>query len=295
MFADPRLFEEHRPALLSMAYSMLGDLARAEDVVQDAWVRWQRAETEAEAPKAFLMTTVARLCLDELGSARARHEEMRSDRLPEPIDLDQAGLARVEMRDRISMAFLVVLQRLTPNERAVFLLHDVFDMNHGEIASLLGKSDAACRQLLKRARENVASERRVLQTSREEQRRLLLAFMQAVATGDQSALSDVLAEDAVLIVDPGKHPEPFGRLRQVGKPVVGRRRVVALIAAFRAQERAALLEHVECTLNGQPAMISFLDGRPLAAVFLSVAEGRVRHVFFQADPDRLHRLGSSKG
>src|SRR5438067_10454353 len=122
-------------------------MAGAEDVVQDAWVRW-RGQVNVDSPKAFLLTTVARLCMDELGSARARREESRSDRLPEPVDLDRTGIGRVEMLDEISMAFMVLLQRLTPAERAVLLLHDVFDMSHAEIAGLLGKTEAACRQLL---------------------------------------------------------------------------------------------------------------------------------------------------
>src|ERR1700682_867291 len=157
MIDDAQTFEAHRPALLALAYRMLGDLARAEDTVQEAWVRWQNRQGDVDASKAFLLTTVTRLCLDELGSARARREESRSDRLPEPVDLDESGLGRVEMIDQISMAFLVLLQRLTPAERAVLLLHDVFDMRHAEIGALRGKSDAACRQLLKRARENVAN------------------------------------------------------------------------------------------------------------------------------------------
>src|SRR5438132_13741310 len=117
------MFESNRPALLALAYRMLGEVARAEDVIQEAWVRWQQRKTEVDEPKAFLITTVARLCLDELGSARARREESRSDRLPEPVDLDEAGIGRVEMLDQISMAFLVLLQRLTPAERAGLLLH----------------------------------------------------------------------------------------------------------------------------------------------------------------------------
>jgi RNA polymerase sigma-70 factor (ECF subfamily) len=291
MATDLELFEAHRPALLALAYRMLGDLSRAEDAVQDAWVRWQKREVDVDAPKAFLLTTVARLCLDELGSARARHEEVRGDRLPEPVDLDETGLARVEALDQISMAFLVLLQRLTPAERVVLVLHDVFDMSHGEIGTLLGKNDAACRQLLKRARDNVAAERRVFQTSREEHRRLLLAFAQAIATGDHATLRDVLAEDAVLVVDPGPHPARFGRLRNIGRPVVGRTRIVALIKAFQAQGGGARFDFVERTLNGQPAMIAFLDGKPLAAMLLSVADGKVRHVFYQTDPERLRHLG----
>jgi RNA polymerase sigma-70 factor (ECF subfamily) len=290
MNTDLDVFERHRASLLALAYRMLGDLGRAEDVVQDSWVRWQRREADVDAPKAFLLTTVARLCLDELGSARARHEESRSDRLPEPVDLDASGLGRVEVLDQISMAFLVLLQRLTPAERAVFLLHDVFDMSHAEIGALLGKNDAACRQLLKRARDNVAAERRVFAAPRDEHRRLLLAFVRAVGDGDPSVLRDILAEDAVLVVDPGPAEARFGKLRNIGRPVVGLRRIVALIQAFRSQEGAARFEYVERTLNGEPAVVAFLDGRPFTAVLVSVADGKVRHVFLQTDPERLRHL-----
>src|SRR5580693_7325823 len=141
MAHDAETFETHRPALLAYAYRMLGDMGRAEDMVQEAWMRWQGRQVVVDAPKAFLVTTVTRLCLDELDSARARREESRSDRLPEPVDLIDRGVGRIEALDRISMAFVVLLQRLTPAERAVFLLHEAFDLEHAEIADLLGKSE----------------------------------------------------------------------------------------------------------------------------------------------------------
>jgi RNA polymerase sigma-70 factor (ECF subfamily) len=283
-------FESHRPALLALAYRMLGEMARAEDVVQEAWVRWQR-QVEVDSPKAFLLTAVARLCLDELGSARARREESRSDRLPEPVDLDHTGIGRVEMLDQISMAFLVLLQRLTPAERAVFLLHDVFDMRHAEIAALLGKSDAACRQLLKRARENVATERRVFQTSRDEHRRLLTAFVQATTGGDQNALLDMLAEDAVLIADAGPGVVRYGRIRNIGRPVVGRRKIAALLKIIGSQTAGPAIEIQERTLNGEPAVVIFQGGRAVSAILISIAEGKVRHVFIQVDRERLSHVG----
>ncbi len=283
-------FESHRPALLALAYRMLGEMARAEDVVQEAWVHWQR-QVEVDSPKAFLLTTVARLCLDELGSARARREESRSDRLPEPVDLEHTGIGRLEMLDQISMAFLVLLQRLTPAERAVFLLHDVFDMRHAEIAALLGKSDAACRQLLKRAREHVATERRVFQTSRDEHRRLLTAFVQATTGGDQNALLEMLAEDAVLIADAGPGVVRYGRIRNIGRPVVGRRKVAALLKIIGSQTVGPAIEIQERTLNGEPAVVVFQEGRAVSAILVSVADGKVRHVFIQVDRERLSHVG----
>lgn len=289
MKTDATTFETYRPSLLSLAYRMLGDVGRAEDMVQEAWVRWQKREIEVDAPKAFLITTVTRLCLDELGSARARHEESRSDRLPEPVDLDESGIGRVEMLDQISMAFVVLLQRLTPAERAVFLLHEVFDMSHAEIAGLLQKNEAACRQLLSRARENVAAERRVLETSREEHRRLLMAFVRAVTGGEMENLNQLLAEDAVVIADGGPNGVRFGRLRNVGKPVVGRTRIISLMKAF-AKQNAGPTEVQERTLNGEPAVVAFRDGQPIAAILLSVADGQIRHIFLQLDTERLRHV-----
>jgi RNA polymerase sigma-70 factor (ECF subfamily) len=291
MLRDAETFETHRPGLLALAYRMLGDIARAEDMVQDAWMRWQNRQVEVDSPKAYLLTTVTRLCLDELDSARARHEESRSDRLPEPVDLDDNGIGRAERLDQISMAFLVLLQRLTPAERAVLLLHDVFEMSHGEIGTLLGKNDAACRQLLSRARENVAAEKRGFQTSREEHQRLLRAFVGAVNGDQHEVLLDLLAEDAVLIADAGEHGRRYGQLRNVGRPVVGRKRVAALLRAFARQDVPPTAEYRERTLNGEPAVVAFRDGRAFAVVFVSVTGGSIRRVFVQTDPERLRRLG----
>lgn len=283
-------FEAHRPALLALAYRMLGEMGRAEDVVQDAWMRWQR-QVDVDSPKAFLLTTVTRLCLDELGSARARREESRSDRLPEPVDLDLAGIGRVEMLDQISMAFMVLLQRLTPAERAALLLHDVFDLGHAEIGALLGKSDAACRQLLKRARENVAAGRRFFQTSDDEHRRLLAAFVEATTSGDQDALLEMLAEDAVLIADAGPGTVRYGRIRNIGRPVVGRRKIAALLKVIGRQRIGPPPQFRERTLNGQPAIVAYQDGRAASAILIAVADDKVRHVFLQVDARRRGHIG----
>ena len=190
---DLAVFESYRALLVALAYRMLGDLGRAEDMVQEAWLRWQGRREDADSPRAYLVTIVTRLCLNELDSAKARHEESRSDRLPEPVDLDEGGIGRLESLDQVSMAFLVVLQRLTPAERAVLLLHDVFDFAHDEIATLVGKSEAACRKLLERARQNVATEKRLFSTSQDAHRRLLGAFVQATYAGDVGALVAMLA------------------------------------------------------------------------------------------------------
>jgi RNA polymerase sigma-70 factor, ECF subfamily len=290
---DSQTFEAHRPALLALAYRMLGDMSRAEEMVQDAWLRWQRRDvtTAVGDPKAFLLTAVTRLCLDELGSARARHEENRSDRLPEPVDLKQTAIGRLEVIDQISMAFVVLLQRLTPAERAVFLLHEAFGMSHGEIATLLAKTEVACRQLLSRAREHVATEKRVFEASHEEHRRLLLAFLRAATKGEQEPLINALAEDAVLIADAGPDGGRYGRIRNFGRPVVGRTKIAALIKAFANQPVSPAPTFEERVLNGEPAIVGFRGGQAFIAIFVSVAQGRIRHIFMQGDPSRLGHLG----
>jgi RNA polymerase sigma-70 factor (ECF subfamily) len=284
-------FEVHRPALLALAYRMLGDLGRAEDVVQDAWVRWQGHTSAVETPRAFLLKVVTRLCLNEMDSARARREESRGDRLPEPVDLDRSGFGRIEMLDQVSMAFLVVLQRLTPSERAALLLHDVFDFSHRQIAELLHRTEPACRQLLARARENVAQERRVLEASADEHRRLLHAFVQASAAGEQQRLIELLADDATLVVDAGPAGGRVGRIRNVGRPVEGATKIAAFIGQV-ARADTGPREIRECRLNGEPAVVIVRDGRPYAAVLVSVAAGKIRRAFIQTDPARLTHLGA---
>ncbi len=288
---DLAVFESHRALLVGLAYRMLGDVGRAEDMVQEAWLRWEGRRDEADSPRAYLVTVVTRLCLNELDSARARHEESRGDRLPEPIDLEDGGLARVEALDRISMAFLVVLQRLTPAERAVLLLHDVLDFGHGEIAALVGKSEPACRKLLERARENVAAERRLLATSREEHRRLLGAFMAASSAGDVGALVAILAEDAVLITDGGREGRRGAGIRNLQVPLHGADGIATFLAAATARAPGGL-DAEEHDLNGQPAMVLYAGDAPFAAILLGVADGRVHRVFFHADPERLGHVGA---
>ena len=289
MTDDLATFETHRPALLSLAYRMLGELSRAEDIVQSAWMRWSERRAAVQTPRSFLLTAVARLCLDELGAARHRWEETRGTSLPEPVDLRETELARLETLDQISMAFVVLLQRLTPAERAVFLLHDVFDMGHAEIGERLGKSDAACRQLLKRARENVAEERRTLETSDQEHRRLFEAFVRAMQTGDESALELLLAEDATLVVDPGPASH-YGRIRALGGPVVGAARVLGLVRSFLEQSETEGTRYEPRLLNGQAGMVTIREGRVTSAVTLAVAAGRICGVYVQYDPSKLGRV-----
>ena len=279
--------------LVAHAYRMLGDLGRAEDIAQEAWLRWNGRQVNVDSPRAYLLTLVTRLCLNELDSAKTRREESRSDRLPEPIDLDEGGIGRVELLDQVSMAFMVALQRLTPAERAVLLLRDVFDFDYGEIAALVGRSETACRKLLERARQNVATEKRFFSTSPETHRQLLTAFTQAATTGDIDALVAMLAEDAVLITDGGPEGRRVGGVRNLRKPLHGARNVAAFVAATTTRSPNRYAEIHE--LNGQPALAFYAEDAPFAALLLGVADGRIHRVFFHADVARLRYLRARNG
>lgn len=292
--ADLAAFESHRALLVAHAYRMLGDLGRAEDTVQEAWLRWsgRHVDVEVASPRAYLVTLVTRLCINELDSAKTRREESRGDRLPEPVDLDEGGIGRVEVLDQVSMAFLVVLQRLTPAERAVLLLRDVFDFDYKEIAALVGKSEPACRKLLERARQNVATEKRLFSASPEAHQRLLTAFTEAASAGDLDALVAMLAEDAVMITDGGPEGRRVGGIRNLQAPLHGARKIAAFVAATA---RSADLEAEVHALNGQPALVFYDEDAPFAALLLAVADDRIHRVFFHADVGRLRYLGPRSG
>ena len=240
------------------------------------------------SPRAYLVTLVTRLCFNELDSAKTRHEESRGDRLPEPVDLDEGGIGRVELLDQVSMAFLVVLQRLTPAERAVLLLREVFDFDYKEIAALVGKTEPACRKLLERARQNVATEKRVFSASPEAHQRLLAAFTQAAFEGDLDALVAMLAEDAVLITDGGPEGRRVAGIRNLQAPLEGAARIAAFVVATA---RSSDLEAEVHELNGQPALVFYEGDTPFAALLLAVADDRIHRVFFHADATRLRYLG----
>jgi RNA polymerase sigma-70 factor (ECF subfamily) len=288
---DVAIFEPLRAELVALAYRMLGDVARAHEMVQETWLRWHDRKVVVESPRAFLVTILTRLCLSELTAARTRHEESRGDRLPEPVALAEGGMDRLESLEQVSMAFLVVLERLTPAERAVLLLHDAFDFTHDEIAPLVGRTPVACRKLLERARQHVAAGRRMITARRDEHARLLQAFVRATTDGDLAALVELLARDAVLITDGGAGGRTVGSIRNLQTPLVGAERIAAFLAAV-GKGGGLVLEREERELNGQPAVVFFHEGKPFGALLLGVADGRIQRVFFQGDPARLRYLGS---
>jgi RNA polymerase sigma-70 factor (ECF subfamily) len=282
-------FEESRRDLVLLAYRMLGDMGRAEDAVQDAWLRWSRTEEVVESPRAYLITIVTRLCLNELDSARARKEESRSDRLPEPV-ATRSSAEELEALDQISMALMYTLQRLTPAERAVLLLHDIFDFDHAAIGGLVGKTEPACRKLLERARKSLAEERRTLTATPDEHRRLLAAFLQASTAGDVEQLVALLADDAIMVTDGGPEGvrDAAGQ-RNLPGPLVGAARIANFVITARRRNGGNLDMELRL-LNDRPAAVFFRNGHPFAALLLAVSNDKITRVFFHADPMRLTHL-----
>jgi RNA polymerase sigma-70 factor, ECF subfamily len=273
-----------RSLAFAIAYRMLGTVSEAEDVVQEALIRLHSAGA-IENREAFLTTVTTRLAIDVLRSARVRRESYTGSWLPEPLVEDEA-VRRVEDEEAISLAFLVLLERLTPDERAVLVLRESFDYAFAEIAEILGKSEASVRQLLSRARRRVADERPRFEADPEQRHRLAARFLQAAREGDMEGLVALLAPSAVLVGDGG------GKARSIPRPMVGGARVARALAAFYTQgvELGVTLE--PALVNGQPGFRARdAEGRIVNVVSVDVAEGRVQRIHSMLNPDKLAHLG----
>jgi RNA polymerase sigma-70 factor (ECF subfamily) len=286
-------YEDLRPLLFSIAYRMLGSVAEAEDIVQDAFLRYQRVlrepGAEIESPKAYLSAVTTRLAIDHLRSARARRESYFGEWLPEPLLTDESapdGARYAEEADSLSMAFLLVLERLSPVERAVFLLHDVFDYGYDEVAGIVGKSEANTRQLAVRARRHVEAEKPRFEVSRKQRDELAARFFDAVGDGDMESLVELLAADVVVVGDNG------GTRPSWPRPIYGRDRVAPLLFGLgtHARDIGATLQRTE--INGQPgAMFRDPSGRLMYVVTIDIADGVVQTVRSVINPDKLRHLG----
>jgi RNA polymerase sigma-70 factor (ECF subfamily) len=291
------VFEELRPLMFSIAYRMVGSASEAEDIVQEAFLRYHRESstgTDVESPKAYLATITTRLSIDHLRSARVRRERYVGTWLPEPLLTDaEADAARhAEAADSLSMAFLVLLESLTPVERAVFLLHEVFDYGYDEIAAVVGKSEDNCRQIAVRARRQVEAKRPRFEASRARREELARRFFAAITKGDQDGLVGLLAADVVAYGDGGGKGPAFP------KPVYGRDKVTRLLLG-RIGQGAAALGIVGARfgeINGQPGAL-FLneEGLPVAAVTLDIADEQVQSVRAVTNPEKLRHLGRFPG
>lgn len=275
-------FERMRPRLFAIAYRMLGIRAEAEDVVQDAWIRLRDA-AEVRATEGFLVQTVTRLCLDRSKSARSRRESYVGLWLPEPLPDDAVPDEEVEHLETLTMGMLHVIDRLSPMERAVFLLREAFDYPYDRIGELVNRRPDACRKIASRARRRVRGEAVATSLDADQHRDLLVTFLQAARRGDVEALEALLTDDATLISDGG------GKAVSALNPIVGRNRVARFIVGVTDGSGGAAGVEIR-SLNGLPAAVVSLGGAVIATFSLNVVNGEVSRIYSVRNPDKLRRL-----
>ncbi|MBR1153249.1 sigma-70 family RNA polymerase sigma factor [Bradyrhizobium sp. JYMT SZCCT0428] len=275
----------HRGRLLGLAYRMLGSRSDAEDIVQDAYLRFAGAH-DVHNPEAFLVTIVTRLCLDRLKSAKARREVYVGPWLPEPV-CDAEGLspdAATELADDLSFALLLALDRLSPMERAAFLLHDVFDTPFAEIAAMLDRSEASCRQLATRARRAVRDERPAPAATPDTHARLLMAFGEAVTSGNVARLAELLREDAVAITDGG------GRKTAARNPIHGADKIARFFIGLAAKNPGHQLRVEPAVINGAVGALFYVDGELDHTLSMAIDGERIAAIYIVRNPDKLRHL-----
>lgn len=281
------LFELHRPRLFGIAYRMLGSRTEAEDIVQDAYLRWHAADrTAIEQPRRYLGTVVTRLCLDRMKSAQARREVYVGQWLPEPVvDEDFDGERAVDLAHDISVALMLLLERLSPLERASFLLHDVFGLDFTEIARVLDRGEAACRQLAARARVHIEASRPRFPASREDGDRLAAAFQAAMTSGDTQAFAQILAEDAVLYTDGG------GKRVAALNPIRGADQILRFFAGIARKNPAlAAMSARPATVNGQPGFVLRESDGSIDTMALECRHGRIVAIYVIRNPEKLRHV-----
>ncbi|MDQ0611410.1 RNA polymerase sigma-70 factor (TIGR02957 family) [Variovorax sp. W1I1] len=284
---DPTLtFDSHRRRLQGIAYRMLGSVAEAEEVVQDAWLRWHEADKASfDSAEAWLVTVVTRLSIDRLRAAKVQREHYIGAWMPEPTLTESPDTPEesLERADNISVAFLAVLERLAPEARAAFLMREVFEADYDEVALTLGKSEAACRQLVHRAKAQVQDARPRYQVSRETHQRLLRAFADAAARGSMQDLKALMTEQVELIGDGG------GKVQSFSKVLTGNQRLAQLYySLWRRMGPVVRMEMVE--INGEPGLLRFVDGELESAQTFEIEGDRIARIRVQRNPDKLARI-----
>jgi RNA polymerase sigma-70 factor, ECF subfamily len=286
--SDDKVFQELRPELFGIAYRMLGTASDAEDVVHETYLRWRAgSRDDVRSPRAFLATVLTRLCIDTLTSARAQRESYVGPWLPEPLLVDEAGPAEVsELSDSLSLAFLVLLEELTPAERAAFLLHDVFGYGYEQLATALSRDRAACRQLVARARKHLAARQHRFDGDRARASQLTRQFLAACAGGDLNGLLTVLAQDVVVWTDGG------GKAKAAPHPVMGADKAARFLIAI-ARKTPVGTEVQQVNLNGQPGLLAIWEGTAISAAVLDIAEDRIIGVRVISNPDKLAAVNAA--
>lgn len=279
------IFEQYRSLLFSIAYRMLGSVHDAEDLVQETFLRWQQVVLdEVQAPKSYLSAVITRLCIDQLRSARVQREQYIGPWLPEPLlTAAPEPEAQVALAESLSLAFLVLMERLNATDRAVFLLHDIFDYSFGEIGTIVGKSAAACRQIAHRARERIAADRPRFTIDPAQIERVTQQFMQACASGDLPALMHTLAEDAVMISDGG------GVVAAARHPLYGAERIARFMTGL-LQKFPANLTVQPAWINGQSGTFIYIDGQLDSVMLLEINMQHIQRLYFVRNPAKLRSI-----
>ena len=281
---DPIAIAAHRARLFAIAYRMLGVRADAEDVVQDAWIRWQGADTSGvQSAEAWLVTVVTRLSIDRLRAAIAEREAYEGLWLPEPlVAVEQATPElQAERASDLSLAYMWLLQRLGPEERAAFLLRQVFDYDYDEVAEQLGKSEAACRQMVSRAGERVQQGQSRFDIPADTHRQLLQRFVEASASGDKAAVRALLSEDLELVGDGG------GKVKSFGIVITDPDKIAALYAGMH---KLGVIEYRAAMVNGEPGLLRFVDGQLESAQGFATDGKRITGIYVVRNPDKLAHI-----
>ena len=287
-------FEPHRQVLMALTYQMLGSTADAEDVVQEAWLRWSKVDTErVESVRAYLIRVTTRLAIDRLRRIQARREEYPGPWLPEPVETRDVA-EEILTAESVSFALLVVMETLSPLERAVFVLREAFGLPHADIAEVLGRQEEAVRQLARRARDHVRQGRPRFDTDDETLRVVTERFLRAAADGDLARLMRVLAPDVDLVVDGGGRVpaprRPLDGAAEVARflvAIAGERQVTKFVAAATGVATAQVQIRIT-RLNGEPGIVLSAAGEPVSALFLDIDDGRVQAIRIVANPSKLN-------
>ncbi|MEV5328429.1 RNA polymerase sigma-70 factor [Nonomuraea sp. NPDC052634] len=290
-------FEEHRGLLMSVAYRILGSVTDAEDVVQEAWLRWSGADrADIADPKAYLVTVTSRLAIDRLRQAKTRRESYVGPWLPEPISTGPDAAEHAELADSVELALLVVLETLTPLERAVFVLREAFDLPFAEIAEIVGRSEPAVRQLARRARDHVRERRPRYDVDRDERRRITERFFDAAMEGDLDGLISLLSDQVAMVSDGG------GKAKAALRVITGSGNVSRFLLSIKTpaniarfmtsvgQAAGAEVSYDIQAINGAPALVMSAGGRVVGVLSLVVVDGRIETIYVMANPDKLAHL-----
>jgi RNA polymerase sigma-70 factor (ECF subfamily) len=281
---DAEPFLQYRPLLFSIAYRMLGTVADAEDAVQETYLRWRRTRDTTEeirSPKAWLTTTLSRICLDQLGSARVKREQYIGPWLPEPMAGVTPDIAETAAdSDSLSLAFLVLLESLSPKERAVFLLHDVFGYGFAEVGDIVGESETYCRQIAKRARAAMAERRPRYAADPARRDQLTTQFLRTITEGDMQGLIATLTDDVTVYSDGG------GKTFAARKPVIGRDKVALFLTNIMRLAPKGTRLQIEL-INGQPGIVTFVNGAVYNVVTFDFDESGIRAIYIVVNPDKL--------